>query len=250
MALLMFREEVSSAPPAWTELGALKEQSGRDLRWFERHIIVTHESCTFFSQSCLDLLRVLGTMMVLAKVVNTSFLFFSIPPRHTMRSHIAAQQDPTAAARLFDGTRYTHQEPCTPLDNIHSTYRRRRLPTTTRTAPRHAQSPPPPGLRRRFPYGGAWVARPRPATAAAADSVTPTTARVTAGAEVAGATGRRWQGRQRGRRPSHPHHDCSGSPRVSRGGGDRTAPQRRPNRGCMGGGGSRSGSGRTAAAAA
>ena len=137
MALLMFREEVSSAPPAWTDLGALEEQSGTDLRWFARYIIVKLESCTFFSQSCLDLLRVLGTMMVLAKVVNTSFLLFSIPPRHTMRGHIAAQQDPTAAARLLDGTRHTHQQPGTPLGNSHSTYRRLPLPTTTRTAPRH-----------------------------------------------------------------------------------------------------------------
>ena len=40
MALLMFREEVSSAPPVWTDLGALEEQSGTDLRWFARHIIV------------------------------------------------------------------------------------------------------------------------------------------------------------------------------------------------------------------
>ena len=62
--------------------------------------------------------------------------------------------------------------------------------------------------------------------------------------------GRQCQGRQRGRRPSHPHHDCSGSPRVSRGGGDRTAPQGRPSRGCVGGGGSRAESGRTATAAA
>ena len=61
--------------------------------------------------------------------------------------------------------------------------------------------------------------------------------------------GRQCQGRQRGRRPSHPHHDCSGSPRVSRGGGDRTAPQRQPSRDCMGCGGSRAERGSTAAEA-
>ena len=131
----MYSKEVSSAPPAWTDLGSLGEQSGSDLRWFARHVIVTHGSCTFFSQSCLDLLRVLGTLMVLAKVANTSFLLFSIPQKHHMRGHTASYQEPTAAApRFLDETRHTHQQLRTPLGNRHSIYRGRRLPTTTTTA--------------------------------------------------------------------------------------------------------------------
>jgi len=100
-ALLMYSEQVSSAPPAWTELGTVGEQFGTDLRWFARHIMVTHGSCTFFSQSCLDLLRVLGTLKALAKVANTSFLLFSIPRKHYMRDHAASHQEPTAAAPRF-----------------------------------------------------------------------------------------------------------------------------------------------------
>jgi len=132
----MSREEVSSAPPPprliW---GSVEEQSGTDLRWCARHILVTHGSCTFFSQSRPDLSRVLGTMMVLAKLANTSFLWSSIPTKYHMRGFTAAYHEPTAAApRLLEKTRHTHQQAYTPLDNSPTTYRRRRLPTTTRTA--------------------------------------------------------------------------------------------------------------------
>jgi len=97
--------------------------------------MVTHGSCTFFSQPCQDLLRVLGTLMVLAKVTNTSFLLFPIPRKHYMRGHAASHQEPTAAApRFLDETRHPHQKLRTPLGNRHSIYRGRRLPTTTRTA--------------------------------------------------------------------------------------------------------------------
>jgi len=135
MALLMYSEEVSSAPSVWTDLGTLGEQSGTDLRWFARHIMVKHGSCTFFSQSCQDLLRVLGTLMVLAKVANTSFLLFPIPRKHYMTGHAASHQEPTAAApRFLEETRHSHQKLRTLFGNRHSIYRGRRLPTTTRTA--------------------------------------------------------------------------------------------------------------------
>jgi len=65
MALLMYCEELSSVLSVWTDLGTLGEQSRMNIRWFARHIMVTHGSCTFFSQSCQDLLRVLRTIMVL-----------------------------------------------------------------------------------------------------------------------------------------------------------------------------------------
>ena len=136
MALYMFRKGVSSAPRAQTDLGSLDQQSRTHRGWCTRHIIVMHGSCTFFSQSCLDLRRVVRTMVVLANLTNISFLFFSIPPKHYIGGHTAAHQEPTAAEpRLPNNSRHAHQQPRRPSDDIHSTCCRRRLPAATCIGP-------------------------------------------------------------------------------------------------------------------
>ena len=92
MASLIIRDEVSYSP-IWTANWGHGRAIGTERHWFARCIIVTYGRPMISSQFCLGFLRALGTLVLLAKLADSPFVFFL----HTKKHHSEVTERPSGS---------------------------------------------------------------------------------------------------------------------------------------------------------